>query len=321
MNKEGEKPKVLYHYCSADAFYNIIKNHSIWLSDLTNTNDSKELIWVKEAAERVVTPYIQKRIQKGNTDEFWRHEYVKAFLNLVGRQVFCWGFCLSEKDDNLGQWRGYGDDGTGICIGFDFKTLNELIPKCEVIEIDGPKLTFGEIYYKTKEGMNKTLREQAQNIVSNEKKRTMLRELVNATKIVFSGSGIEIPKVELLPKTEESIAVAIVAMTVFPFYKSEGFEEEAEYRIVFSIPRKEFSIKKFEEYQWASKLKFKEFKFNEETFVSHLDIELVDMKDVIKSITIGPKSKLTKQEVELILRWYGVYSDNIEIKKSAATYW
>ena len=55
--------------------------------------------------------------------------------------------------------------------------------------------------------------------------------------------------------------------------------------------------------------------------MSHLDIKFVDMKDVIKSITIGPKSKLTKQEVELILRWYGVYSDDIEIKKSAATYW
>ena len=321
MNKEGEKPKVLYHYCSVEAFYNIIKNHSIWLSDLTNTNDSKELIWVKEAAERVVTPYIQERIQPEDNDEFYRHEYVKAFLNLVGRQVFCWGFCLSEKDDNLGQWRGYGDDGTGICIGFDFKTLNELIPKREVIRTGGPILTLGKICYKTKEEMNKTLRERAQNIVSNEEKRTKIGELVNATKIVSSGSGFEIPKVQLLPKTEGSIAVTIVAMTVFPFYKSEGFEEEAEYRIVFSIPREEFSIKEFEEYQWGSKLEFKEFKFNEETFVSHLDIEFVDIKDVIKSITIGPKSKLTKQEVELILRWYGVYSDDIEIKKSAATYW
>ena len=320
MSDVVNMPKVLYHYCGLDKFYNIIKNNSIWLSDLTDTNDSKELIWVKEAAERVVTPYIQEKIQPGDTDEFYRHEYVKAFLNLVGRQVFCWGFCLSEKDDNLGQWRGYGDDGTGVCIGFDFKALDELMLKREVVRTSGPILTLGKICYKTKEEMNKALRERAQNIVSDEEKRAKIRNLVDATKLVLNGSGIESSKVQLLPKTEESIAVTIVAMTVFPFYKSEGFEEEAEHRIVFSIPREKFSIEKLEKYQWGSKLKFKEFKFNEETLVSHLDIEFVDMKDVIKSITIGPKSKLTEQEVELILRWYGVYSDNIEIKKSAATY-
>ena len=38
----------LYHYCSVQTFYNIIKNKSIWLSDLSRTNDSKELIWLKE---------------------------------------------------------------------------------------------------------------------------------------------------------------------------------------------------------------------------------------------------------------------------------
>ena len=43
MSDVVNMPKVLYHYCGLDKFYNIIKNNSIWLSDLTDTNDSKEL--------------------------------------------------------------------------------------------------------------------------------------------------------------------------------------------------------------------------------------------------------------------------------------
>ena len=62
MNKEAKKPKVLYHYCSVEAFYNIIKNHSIWLSDLRKTNDEKELIWVKGIVEQEVLPYIRGKL-------------------------------------------------------------------------------------------------------------------------------------------------------------------------------------------------------------------------------------------------------------------
>lgn len=34
--------------------------------------------------------------------------------------------CFSEAKDSLSQWRGYGDDGRGIAIGFDINKLNAL---------------------------------------------------------------------------------------------------------------------------------------------------------------------------------------------------
>lgn len=44
----SETPDVLYHYCSMNSFFNIIRNRSIWLSDVSKSNDKDELIWYKE---------------------------------------------------------------------------------------------------------------------------------------------------------------------------------------------------------------------------------------------------------------------------------
>ena len=41
-------PDILYHYCSVPTFFNIMKNHSIWLSDISKSNDSQELNWATE---------------------------------------------------------------------------------------------------------------------------------------------------------------------------------------------------------------------------------------------------------------------------------
>jgi len=37
--------------------------------------------------------------------------------------VYCSSF--SAVEDDLSQWRGYGDDGRGVCIGYDLKELND----------------------------------------------------------------------------------------------------------------------------------------------------------------------------------------------------
>lgn len=36
------------------------------------------------------------------------------------------GFCLSEERDLLSQWRGYAEDGSGVCIGFSTEYLEWL---------------------------------------------------------------------------------------------------------------------------------------------------------------------------------------------------
>ena len=40
-------PKTLYHYCSIETFFNVIKSNSVWLSDIEKSNDSLELTYMK----------------------------------------------------------------------------------------------------------------------------------------------------------------------------------------------------------------------------------------------------------------------------------
>lgn len=66
-----------------------------------------------------------------NSDVFKRYEESKKLSDLINKNDMskCWALCLSEKRDDLGQWRGYVDDGCGISIGFksDFFVLVETI--------------------------------------------------------------------------------------------------------------------------------------------------------------------------------------------------
>ena len=317
MNKEVKKSKVLYHYCSVEAFYSIIKNHSIWLSDLSRTNDSKELVWLKGLVEQETLPYIRGRLMTsiGGDSRGWR--IAEVLLSHADSGRSCWGFCLTGKKDNLGQWRGYGDDGEGVSIGFRRKKLENImtIQSSGVVRdifLSKPELVLAEVEYRKEEKILSEISQEAKEFVKNH------GNICQVTEKMLKDAGF--PGIKISPNIAEKIVMEWIAMRKGPLYKMRAFKEEKEWRIIFTMPRDKLTEDNLKKYRWPYGMKFKEFKFNEETLVSHLDIEFVDMKDVIKSITIGPKSKLTEQDIELILRWNGVYSDSIEIKKSAASY-
>lgn len=310
VNKD-KVPETLYHYCSLDTFYNIVKNKSIWLSDLSKTNDSQELVWLKGIVERKLLPQVEKNIREevSGWDE-WK--VTRDLLKHSDFKISCWGFCLSKKKDNLGQWRGYADDGAGIAIGFKYNVLKKFIPSTTRNSLLEPNLTLNEIHYKNEEELLEEITKKADEIENKEDICKIITELVNQIK---GNSEVKFSSEE----AAKIIVEALIAITEFPFYKMKAFEEEEEWRIVFSMSREQFSECAVKYYNWPSPLYFKEFGFNN-AFTSHLDIGIQNFKDVIQSITIGPKSKLTEADIELILRWYGVYNDSIKIEKSAASY-
>ena len=319
---KNEGPETLYHYCSVQTFYDIIKNKSIWLSDLSKTNDSQELIWMKGIVERKLLPQVEKNIREevSGWDE-WK--VTRDLLKHSDFKISCWGFCLSKKKDNLGQWRGYADDGAGIAIGFKYNVLKKFIPSTTRNSLSEPNLTLDEIHYKNEEELLEEITKKAdekadeiengiENGIENKDICKIITELVNQIKgnseVTFSSK-----------EAAKIIVEALVAITEFPFYKMKAFEEEEEWRIVFSMSREQFSECAVKCYNWPSPLSFKEFGFNS-SLVSHIDLGIKNFEDVIQSITIGPKSKLTEADIELILRYYDVYNESIKIEKSAASY-
>lgn len=47
-----EKVETLYHYCSVETFFNIIKNASLWLSDIEKSNDYEECVVCRELVNK-----------------------------------------------------------------------------------------------------------------------------------------------------------------------------------------------------------------------------------------------------------------------------
>jgi hypothetical protein len=106
----NEPPKVLYHYCSTESFYGIITNKNIRLSNCIYSNDPNEnriyknlLISISQKSDNENIRIFAKKVLDN------RFEPIDEMCSYI--------FCLSEKADDLNQWRIYGDHGFGFMIG------------------------------------------------------------------------------------------------------------------------------------------------------------------------------------------------------------
>ncbi len=116
-------PDVLWHYTTTEGFFKIIENNCLLLSDVSNLNDPLEGQMIKREigaglnpesnldVERVFDPY-------WGVDPKYRPRLQKLDQTVMTRDR-SFVFSLSESEDSLDQWRIYGDDAQGICIGFD----------------------------------------------------------------------------------------------------------------------------------------------------------------------------------------------------------
>ncbi len=110
-----ERSGLIYHYTSFDTIYKIISNKCIWASDIRCLNDRNELKIGVEIFNQVIS-YLE------NTEDYVLYEAdVKVLLSQIvqksSNSIFNASF--SYDGDLLSQWRAYGDNGQGICIGIN----------------------------------------------------------------------------------------------------------------------------------------------------------------------------------------------------------
>jgi hypothetical protein len=107
----------LFHYCSADAFFKIVSNKTIWLSSLTASNDAMEGKWFSQVIRSAALAH--------NIWPFDVSSLVEMASNIESN-LDCLGFCMSAAEDTLSQWRGYADDGRGFSIGFSSSFIDKI---------------------------------------------------------------------------------------------------------------------------------------------------------------------------------------------------
>lgn len=304
-------PKTLYHYCSLSAFQKIIEGHSIWLSDINKSNDMQELRWIKGQCNYYVmkawVDYVKAKDSQNelHSVDFNKFDEVKKFgeLALAYDGKICWVFCLSEIKDDLGQWRGYAEDGTGVAIGFSsffFELINSV---SKIVDLEN------NLYCKQVRYSEKDIEK-------------FFLEHVGLSKIHVDNATDEVVNI-----LEDAI---VYSMSNAALFKQGSFSAEKEWRIIYTCGRdkvkpgflpqlpdgfdKCFSIQEFG------------YTVNNHNLVSHIELRLTNlgMKQAVNEITIGPKSKLTHEDIKLFLIANGLLDDlsdkSIKVNRSQSSY-
>ena len=309
-------PRVLYHYCSLSAFMSIFDNKSIWLSDIRKSNDSLELRWIMGQCQYYMinawTDYVRD-VQQNRGMDIVSHEHFKEFeeLYLLAKDYDAeddtknWVFCLSEKSDDLGQWRGYANDGQGISIGFNSAFLKNINYIGENVRTTSVNFGFDKVYYSKKDV-----------------------KLFFNDKVGLSRIDINMDPSEVIQYMKRALALSYIYS---PLYKSDKFKDEREWRIFYSMHLDDMEKGERpgifnDKNKLSDIIKLEKYKFERkgETMVSHLELELPQLRRAINSIIIGPKAKVTPMDMRLYLMSIGLLRDandeSIKVHRSMIPY-
>lgn len=110
-----EATDLVFHYANLSALIGIVENQCLWATNLYFLNDRNEykhgINIVKDAIESI----------KSDENRHVLHA-ISVVLDEIS-EVDKYVACLSKNGDSLSQWRAYGNNGSGISIGFNRKKL------------------------------------------------------------------------------------------------------------------------------------------------------------------------------------------------------
>lgn len=314
MKLAGEITTV-YHYCSVETFYEIISGKMLRLSDIDKSNDYMERKWLQRfILETALEEYDKKPFEFNFLYEekmLEGHEAVEALINFelmtTGKrwyeELITYAICFSEKQDSLSQWRGYADDGRGVCIGFRADRIREKLIQNRESDDPGHTFQFKPIRY-----------------LENEQK-DLIRPYI---KNIFEELSILL-KQKAKP-TGEIIKLFLAINGESAFCKNPAFSEEREWRLAVNFPLPmENSYAKFArqsehvaQNDLFSRIKTAVVKKSIKSYVE-LNLQTIGM-DAITSVCLGPKCALTKNDVMLFLFSEQISVPAENIISSLATY-
>lgn len=222
-------PKVLYHYASMEKGTSILKHKNIRLSDITKSNDVKEMsIFFPDLFDEMLKNYDEHNgfsykfeyKGKGNRQAFGL--FVNELKKKIEKEfedgsIATFALCLSEEGDLLSQWRGYADDGKGICLGLN---VEEILKFVGISSVSGFSLE--KVEYLSKEQIDEWVKNVANQMLGIVE--IILGAIEEGNIQYYSAKEFDEDifntiYYNILSEVEESIK-----------FKTEGFKEEKEWR-------------------------------------------------------------------------------------------
>lgn len=309
-----EIPQILYHYTDANAFLGIITKKEIWASYIRFMNDYTEFKFAIDKFKDLIEEFIKgKKIE----DKASSKEIIEKFETLIGKiDVFI--FSLSEKKDELNQWRAYGKSIPNYSLAFN---ENKLVQNTSIISTKDEIIKYIERYVYENEH-NPILKILLPCIYDEEKQNNLLKEILE------DSYKKALEKKDFITKFTEFISKKFIFYA--PLIKNKDYIDEKEWRIVVLFDEYNQYVtekKKKQEDKINRDLEVEkiEFRSNGSYFVPYYKLDLKNI-DSIQSIYIGacPDYDTVYESVEYMLRKNGIDYNRIKdeniIQKSKLAY-
>jgi hypothetical protein len=277
--------EVLYHYTTAKGLLGILESNVLWAGDLSYMNDFSEFKY----AENLIENELKKAIEISMPELLKESRYLvltQPFSNARRLNIYsAYSFCFCQEGDQLSQWRGYAQKGTGYSLGFDAKQIQLTLK-----ESKNPA-HLGKIIYKPEEQ-----KDQVAPFI-----RKYVDHICTITK---SYPSIDIDQIKEIYTDFFTSAFAAVF-----FFKDPAFFEEKEWRTV--------SLK------FSSELEEVHFRETQGTVVPYIELTVPALKpdnknnrlpivEIIQGPLVDPA--LGEKSLKLLLQKYG-YGD-VVIRRS-----
>ena len=307
---------IIYQYLPLSTFHTSIKNKTIRLCDITKSNDYLEKKVYRESLKPAIDEAF-KMLQlpltadtetaTGYTFFECMEEEFNAYLSHV-----TFVSCFSRNGDLLSQWRGYANDAEGMAIGYDRFVLARCLR-------DDQRFRITDIEYKNRSQIELlagvifdyiSAIERDYNIESKEKLAWYLIDEFE----------------DVLEDMDRDIVPSVCSM------KNPAFSEETETRIVFDpnfgyVFEEDGIEQKYTKICGCARLKMSPVGYfvRNGNLIPYIDInyEKAINSGIIKRITIGPKAKVTTNELKSYLYFNGFNAEAIEkinIETSSLSY-
>jgi Protein of unknown function (DUF2971) len=111
---------LLCHYTDLQGLLGIITDHDLRLTHSLYLNDAEEMTHGYKAAEKVILDAKNMR-----NDPTW-NDYLDQLAALLKKPLpqGVYVCCFCREDNLLSQWRGYGANGTGVSLSFDYQQFS-----------------------------------------------------------------------------------------------------------------------------------------------------------------------------------------------------
>ena len=289
------KSNILYHYCSNEKAYNILKGKTIRLSDIIKSNDSFEMnILFPEFFDELLNIY----------NNFNGFDYEFCYNEKSGN-ISTYVACFSEEGDLLSQWRGYANDAQGVALGFDFTMLEKYAQNSSLLRLE-------KVIYLSPEERKQLIYNSAKEIlyiINTVLNAIMEGDVIIEDGLEFGNYIFENIRFNILQQINETVC-----------YKMDGFKEECEWRLYLDNPiNKETNKVKLvrmlgNDEQWNQvALEFinerLNFQVTSKNIVPYLEVsfsEIDKTNKLIKEIIAGPCNRISEVDMNLFLKKYNI---------------